>query len=68
MSELQCKSGIYKQWKLGQASKEKFRNIALVYRDDIQRFNARLEMTLAMEVKARKKSSFEYFSSEKLDK
>lgn len=58
MSELQCKNGIYKQWKLGQATEEKFRNIVLVYMDDLKRANAHLGMTLAREVKGSKKSFF----------
>lgn len=68
MSELQCKNETYKQWKLGQATKEKFRNIVLVCRDDIKTANAHLEMTLAREVKGSKKSFFWCFSSKKLHK
>lgn len=49
---------MYKQEKLGQATKEKFRSIVQLCRDDIKRASAYLEMTLAREVKGSKKSFF----------
>lgn len=58
MSELQYKNGIYQQGQLGQATKEKYRKIVLVCRDDIKRANAHLEMMLRREIKGSKKSFF----------
>lgn len=47
------------KWRqLGQATKEKFRKIFLVCRDDIKRANAHLEMTLRREIKGNRKSFF----------
>ncbi|CAM4356191.1 unnamed protein product [Caretta caretta] len=65
LADLKHKKEAYKKWKLGQMTREEYKNIALACRSEIMKAKSHLELQLARDVKSNKKGFFRYVSSKK---
>ncbi|KAG6935691.1 hypothetical protein G0U57_014642, partial [Chelydra serpentina] len=53
----------YKKWKLGQMTREEYKNIVQACRSEIRKAKSQLELQLARDVKSNKKSFYRYVSN-----
>ncbi|EMP37015.1 Phosphoribosyltransferase domain-containing protein 1 [Chelonia mydas] len=63
--ELKHKKEAYKKWKLGQMTREEYKNIAQACRGVIRKAKAQLELQLARDRKDNKKGFYRYVSNKK---
>ncbi|CAM5084542.1 unnamed protein product [Natator depressus] len=59
------KKKAYKKWKIGQMTREEYKNIARACRSEIRKAKSHLELQLARDVKSNKKGFFRYVSNKK---
>ncbi|CAM4497687.1 unnamed protein product [Lepidochelys kempii] len=62
---LNTKKKAYKKWKIGQMTREEYKNIARACRSEIRKAKSHLELQLARDVKSNKKGFFRYVSNKK---
>ncbi|CAM5131267.1 unnamed protein product [Natator depressus] len=65
LADLKYKKEAYKKWKVGQMTREEYKNIARACRSDIRKAKSHLELQLARDVKSNKKGFFRYVSNKK---
>ncbi|XP_074790632.1 lysine-specific histone demethylase 1A isoform X3 [Natator depressus] len=58
-------SEAYKKWKMGQMTREEYKNIARGCRSEIRKAKSHLELQLARDVKSNKKGFFRYVNNKK---
>ncbi|CAM4531595.1 unnamed protein product [Caretta caretta] len=62
---LNIKKEAYKKWKVGQMTREEYKNTAWACRNEIRRAKSHLELQLARDVKSNKKGFFRYVGNKK---
>ncbi|CAM5091720.1 unnamed protein product [Eretmochelys imbricata] len=62
---LKTKKKAYKKWKIGQMTREEYKDLARACRGEIRKAKSHLELQLAKDVKSNKKGFFRYFSKKK---
>ncbi|CAM5165400.1 unnamed protein product [Natator depressus] len=62
---LNTKKEAYKKWKIGQMTREEYKNIARACRSEIKKPKSHLEVQLARDVKSNRKGFFRYVSNKK---
>ncbi|CAM5165610.1 unnamed protein product, partial [Eretmochelys imbricata] len=65
LDDLKHKKEAYKKWKIGQMTREEYKNIARGCRSEIGKAKSHLELQLARDVKSNKKGFFRYVSNKK---
>ncbi|KAM7160392.1 uncharacterized protein RBU57_010555 [Macrochelys suwanniensis] len=65
LADLKHKKEAYKMWKIGQMTREEYKNIAQACRSEIRKAKSHLELQLARNVKSNKKGFFRYVSNKK---
>ncbi|XP_065411777.1 uncharacterized protein LOC135973241 [Chrysemys picta bellii] len=65
LADIKRKKEAYKKWKIGQMTREQYKNIALACRSEIRKAKSHLELQLARDVKSNKKGFFRYVSNKK---
>ncbi|CAM4611583.1 unnamed protein product [Caretta caretta] len=65
LADLKHKKEAYKKWKIGQMTREEYKNIARACRSEIRKAKSHLELQLASDVKSNKKGFFRYVSNKK---
>ncbi|CAM4681894.1 unnamed protein product [Lepidochelys kempii] len=65
LADLKYKKEAYKKWKIGQMTREEYKNIAWGSRSEISKAKSHLELQLARDVKSNKKGFFRYVSNKK---
>ncbi|CAM4533257.1 unnamed protein product [Lepidochelys olivacea] len=65
LTDLKHKKEADKKWKIGQMTREKYKNIAQACRNEIRRAKSHLELQLARDVKSNKKGFFRYVNNKK---
>ncbi|CAM2100783.1 unnamed protein product [Caretta caretta] len=65
LADLKDKKEAYKKWKIGQMTREEYKNIAQACRSEIRKAKLHLELQLARDVKSNKKGFFRYASNKK---
>ncbi|XP_073186763.1 uncharacterized protein [Lepidochelys kempii] len=65
LADLKYKKEAYKKLKIGQMTREEYKNIAWACRSDIRKAKSHLELQLARDVKSNKKGFFRYVSNKK---
>ncbi|CAM4707287.1 unnamed protein product, partial [Lepidochelys olivacea] len=65
LADLEHKKEAYKKWKIGQMTREEYKNIARGCRNEIRRAKSHLELQLARDVKSNKKGFFRYVGNKK---
>ncbi|CAM5148340.1 unnamed protein product [Eretmochelys imbricata] len=65
LADLKHKKEAYKKWKIGQMTREEYKNIAWACRSEIRKAKSHLELQLARDVKSNKKGFFRYVSNKK---
>ncbi|CAM4592199.1 unnamed protein product, partial [Lepidochelys kempii] len=65
LADLEHKKEAYKKWKIGQMTREEYKNIARACRSEIRKAKSHLELQLARDVKSNKKGFFRYVSNKK---
>ncbi|CAM5163476.1 unnamed protein product [Eretmochelys imbricata] len=65
LADLKYKKEAYKKWKIGQMTREEYKNIARACRSEIRKAKSHLELQLARDVKSNKKGFFRYVSNKK---
>ncbi|CAM4712535.1 unnamed protein product [Lepidochelys kempii] len=65
LADLKQKKEAYKKWKIGQMTREEYKNIAQACRSEIRNAKSHLELQLARDVKSNKKGFFRYVSNKK---
>ncbi|CAM5168179.1 unnamed protein product [Natator depressus] len=65
LADLKYKKEAYKKWKIGQMTRDEYKNIARACRSEIRKAKSHLELQLARDVKSNKKGFFRYVSNEK---
>ncbi|CAM5082708.1 unnamed protein product [Natator depressus] len=65
LADLNHKKEAYKKWKIGQMTREEYKNIARARRSEIRKAKSHLELQLARDVKSNKKGFFRYVSNKK---
>ncbi|CAM4580634.1 unnamed protein product [Caretta caretta] len=65
LAELKYKKEAYKKWKIGQMTRDEYKNIAHACRSEIRKAKSHLELQLARDVKSNKKGFFRYVSNKK---
>ncbi|CAM4545620.1 unnamed protein product [Lepidochelys olivacea] len=65
LAALKYKKGAYKKWKIGQMTRDEYKNIAWACRSEIRKAKSHLELQLARDVKSNKKGFFRYVSNKK---
>uniref|UniRef100_A0A8B9ZSS9 Reverse transcriptase domain-containing protein n=1 Tax=Anas zonorhyncha TaxID=75864 RepID=A0A8B9ZSS9_9AVES len=63
--ELRRKKRVYNLWKIGQATKEDYKDVARLCRDKIRKAKAHLELNLATAVKDNKKRFYKYINTKR---
>ncbi|XP_065421532.1 uncharacterized protein LOC101931368 isoform X1 [Chrysemys picta bellii] len=65
LADLKRKKDAYKKWKIGQMTREEYKNIAQACRSENRKAKSHLELQLARDVKSNKKGFFRYVSNKK---
>ncbi|CAM5148805.1 unnamed protein product [Eretmochelys imbricata] len=65
LADLKHKKEAYKKWKIGQMTRDEYKNIARACRSEIRKAKSLLELQLATDVKSNKKGFFRYISNKK---
>ncbi|CAM4583475.1 unnamed protein product [Lepidochelys kempii] len=65
LADLKHKKEAYKKWKIGQMTREEYKNIARACRSEIRKAKSHLELQLARDVKSNKKGFFRYVRNKK---
>ncbi|CAM5174769.1 unnamed protein product [Natator depressus] len=65
LADLKHKKEAYKKWKIGQMTREEYKNIVQAYRSEIRMAKSHLELQLARDVKSNKKGFFRHVSNKK---
>ncbi|CAM5075663.1 unnamed protein product [Natator depressus] len=65
LADLKHKKEAYKKWKIGQMTRDEYKNIAWACRSEIRKAKSHLEMQLARDVKSNKKGFFRYVGNKK---
>ncbi|CAM4604369.1 unnamed protein product [Caretta caretta] len=65
LADLKYKKEAYKKWKIGQMTRDEYKNIARACRSEIRKAKSHLELQLARDVKSNKKGFFRYVSNKK---
>ncbi|CAM5102330.1 unnamed protein product [Eretmochelys imbricata] len=65
LADLKYKKEAYKKWKIGQMTRDEYKNIARACRSEIRKAKSDLELQLARDVKSNKKGFFRYVSNKK---
>ncbi|CAM4636979.1 unnamed protein product [Lepidochelys kempii] len=65
LADLKQKKEAYKKWKIGQMTREEYKNIVRGCRGEIRKAKSHLELQLARDVKSTKKGFFRYVSNKK---
>ncbi|CAM5145543.1 unnamed protein product [Natator depressus] len=65
LAALKYKKEAYKKWKIGQMTRDEYKNIARACRSKIRKAKSHLELQLARDVKSNKKGFFRYVSNKK---
>ncbi|CAM4661454.1 unnamed protein product [Lepidochelys olivacea] len=65
LAALKYKKEAYKKWKIGQMTRDEYKNIARVCRSEIRKAKSHLELQLARDVKNNKKGFFRYVRNKK---
>ncbi|CAM4575936.1 unnamed protein product [Lepidochelys kempii] len=65
LADLKHRKEAYKKWKIGQMTREEYKNIANACRSEIRKAKSHLELQLARDVKSNKKGFFRYVSKKK---
>ncbi|CAM4580797.1 unnamed protein product [Caretta caretta] len=65
LAALKYKKEAYKMWKIGQMTRDEYKNIAWACRSEIRKAKSHLELQLARDVKSNKKGFFRYVSNKK---
>ncbi|CAM4572640.1 unnamed protein product [Lepidochelys kempii] len=65
LAALKYKKEAYKKWKIGQMTRDEYKNIARACRSEIRKVKSHLELQLARHVKSNKKGFFRYVSNKK---
>ncbi|CAM4574228.1 unnamed protein product [Lepidochelys olivacea] len=63
--DLKHKKEAYKKWKIGQMTREEYKNVARACRNEIRRAKSHLALQLARDVKSNKKGFFRYVGNKK---
>ena len=63
--KLKGKKDMHRQWKQGQVSWEKYRDVAQLCRDGIRKAKAQLKLNLARDTKNNKKAFYSYISQKR---
>uniref|UniRef100_A0A8C3I2M9 Reverse transcriptase domain-containing protein n=1 Tax=Chrysemys picta bellii TaxID=8478 RepID=A0A8C3I2M9_CHRPI len=63
LADLKHKREAYKKWKIGQMTREEYKNIAQACRSEIRKAKSHFELQLARDVKSTKKGFFRYVSN-----
>uniref|UniRef100_A0A8B9ZFV9 Reverse transcriptase domain-containing protein n=1 Tax=Anas platyrhynchos TaxID=8839 RepID=A0A8B9ZFV9_ANAPL len=66
--ELRRKKRVYNLWKIGQATREDYKDVARLCRDKIRKAKAHLELKLATAVKDNKKRFYKYINTKRRTK
>ncbi|CAM5082368.1 unnamed protein product [Natator depressus] len=64
-ADLKYKKEAYRKWKIGQMTRDDYKNIARACRSEIRKAKSHLELQLARDVKSNKKGFFKYVSNKK---
>ncbi|CAM4699944.1 unnamed protein product, partial [Caretta caretta] len=65
LADLKHKKEAYKKWKIGQMTRDEYKDIAQACRSEIRKAKSHLELQLARDVKSNKKGFFRYVSNKK---
>ncbi|CAM4534308.1 unnamed protein product [Caretta caretta] len=65
LADLKYKKEAYKKWKIGQMTRDEYKNIARARRSEIRKAKSNLELQLARDVKSNKKGFFRYVGNKK---
>ncbi|CAM4614120.1 unnamed protein product [Lepidochelys olivacea] len=65
LADLKHKKEAYKKWKIGQMTRDEYKNIARACRSEIREAKSHLELQLARDVKSNKKGFFRYVGNKK---
>ncbi|CAM5091337.1 unnamed protein product, partial [Natator depressus] len=65
LADLEHKKEAYKKWRIGQMTREEYKNIARGCRSEIRKAKSYLELQLARDIKSNKKGFFRYVSNKK---
>ncbi|CAM4551145.1 unnamed protein product [Caretta caretta] len=65
LAALKYKKEAYKKWKIGQMTRDEYKNIARACRSEIRKAKSHLELKPARDVKSNKKGFFRYVSNKK---
>ncbi|KFU86754.1 hypothetical protein M959_06752, partial [Chaetura pelagica] len=65
LEKLRLKNEAHRGWKLGQVSREDYREVVQAVRDQVRRAKSLLELDLARDVKNNKKSFFRYLGEKR---
>ncbi|CAM4628179.1 unnamed protein product [Lepidochelys olivacea] len=65
LADLKYEKEAYKKWKIGQMTRDEYKNSARGCRSEIRKAKSHLELQLARDVKSNKKSFFRYVSKKK---
>ncbi|CAM5103262.1 unnamed protein product [Eretmochelys imbricata] len=65
LAALKYEKEAYKKWKIGQMTRDEYKNIARACRSEIRKAKSHLELQLARDVKSNKKGFFRYVSNKK---
>ncbi|CAM5177685.1 unnamed protein product [Eretmochelys imbricata] len=65
LADLKHKKETYKKWKIGQMTRDEYKNIARACRSEIRKAKSHLELQRARDVKSNKKGFFRYVSNKK---
>ncbi|KAG6931740.1 hypothetical protein G0U57_001044 [Chelydra serpentina] len=65
LARLKHKKAAYKKWKIGQMTREEYKNIVQACRSEIRKAKSHLELQLAGDVRSNKKGFFRYVSNKK---
>ncbi|CAM5158164.1 unnamed protein product [Eretmochelys imbricata] len=66
LAALKYKKEAYKKWKIGQMTRDDYKNIARACRSEIRKAKSHLELQLARDVTSKKKGFFRYVSKKKV--
>ncbi|CAM4670315.1 unnamed protein product [Caretta caretta] len=66
LAALKYKKEAYKKWKIGQMTRDEYKNIARACRSEIRKAKSHLELQLARDVKSNKKGFFRYVNKKKV--